>query len=124
MGCWPITGMTSIDVNPEDSRATLESCFDSGINFLDTAYCYGADGESERMIAAAIAGIREHVVIATKGGIHWDNQTQRVIDGRPKRLRAQCDESLQRLKTDYVDLLYLHCPDPNHAAGRIGWSVA
>ncbi len=53
LGCWPISGMTSLDVNDEDSLATLRSCFDLGVNFLDTAYCYGANGESEKLIAQA-----------------------------------------------------------------------
>ena len=54
------------------------------------------------------------MVIATKGGIHWDEAGNRQFDASPDRLlRRQCDESLQRLGTDYVDLLYLHAPDPN-----------
>src|SRR2546423_3825933 len=72
LGCWPISGMTSVDISDADSLATIRSCFDLGINFLDTAYCYGGDGESERLIAKAIEGRRDEMVIATKGGIHWD----------------------------------------------------
>lgn len=112
LGCWPIAGMTSLDVNDADSRATLARCFDVGVNFLDTAYCYGARGESERLIAAAIAGRRDSVVIATKGGIHWSPGGERVADARPATLVRQCEESLQRLGTDRVELLYLHAPDP------------
>ena len=51
MGSWPIAGMTSTNVNDTDSLATLEAAVDAGINFFDTAYCYGSDGESERLIA-------------------------------------------------------------------------
>ena len=112
LGCWPISGMTSLDVNEADSLATLHAALDSGINFLDTAYAYGAAGESERLIARAIAGRRNQVVIATKGGIAWDSRGGRVFDGRPETLRRQCEESLQRLETDRVELLYLHAPDP------------
>jgi len=111
LGCWPIAGMTSRGVTEANSLATLEASFDEGINFLDTAYCYGAHGESERLIARAIAGRRERVVIATKGGIHWDADLKMVHDARPETLRRQCEESLQRLGTDFVDLLYLHAPD-------------
>jgi aryl-alcohol dehydrogenase-like predicted oxidoreductase len=113
LGCWPISGMTSLDVNEADSLATLHAAIDTGINFFDTAYAYGADGKSERLIARAIAGRREMIVIATKGGIAWDAAGQRVIDGRPTTLRSQCDESLRRLNTDRVELLYLHAPDPS-----------
>ena len=112
LGCWPIAGMTSLDVNDRDSLSTLDASLDAGINFLDTAYCYGATGESERLISQSIAGRRDKVVIATKGGIHWDETGERVVDGRPETLHRQCNESLQRLNTDHVELLYLHAPDP------------
>ena len=113
LGCWPISGMTSIDVNDDDSLATVRACFDLGVNFLDTAYCYGANGESERLIAQALADRRDEMVIATKCGIHWDEHIERQIDGRPETLKRECDESLQRLNTDRVELLYLHAPDPD-----------
>jgi aryl-alcohol dehydrogenase-like predicted oxidoreductase len=112
MGCWPISGITSIDVNETDSLATLEAACEAGINFFDTAYCYGYDGESERMIGRTFASRRDEIVIATKGGIHWENGTQ-GRDGSPATLRRQCNESLRRLQTDRIDLLYLHAPDPN-----------
>jgi aryl-alcohol dehydrogenase-like predicted oxidoreductase len=104
--------MTSLDVNERDSLATIQAAIDSGIDFLDTAYAYGAAGESERMIGRVIAGCRERVVVATKGGISWAADGSRVIDGRPQTLRRQCEESLARLGTERVELLYLHAPDP------------
>jgi len=112
MGCWPISGITSIDVNERDSLATLTEACDAGINFFDTAYCYGFAGESERMIAQALGSRRDEIVIATKGGIHWENGKQ-GRDGSPATLKRQCEESLRRLATDRVELLYLHAPDPN-----------
>ena len=111
LGCWPIAGMTSLDVNHADSLATLRTAFELGINFYDTAYCYGANGESEKLIAEALGSQREQIVIATKGGLHWEPDGSRMFDARPATLRRQCEESLQRLDTDYVDLLYLHAPD-------------
>jgi aryl-alcohol dehydrogenase-like predicted oxidoreductase len=117
MGCWPIAGMTSIDVNDADSLKTLRAAVDSGINFFDTAYGYGIDGESERLISQALGAVRDDIVIATKGGMSWSNGTsgpaQREFDASPQRLIAQCNESLQRLGTDRIDLLYLHAPDAN-----------
>ena len=113
MGCWPISGMTSLDVNDRDSLRTLQAAVDRGVNFFDTAYFYGADGESERLIARGLGHRRDEIVIATKGGLHWDGQGRRVFDASPDTLRRECDESLQRLDTDYVDLLYLHAPDPD-----------
>jgi aryl-alcohol dehydrogenase-like predicted oxidoreductase len=113
MGCWPIAGMTSLNVNDADSLKTLHAAIDSGINFFDTAYCYGANGESERLIAQAIVDRRDSMVIATKGGVHWNADGQRDQDARAETLVRQCDESLLRLGTDHVDLLYLHAPDPD-----------
>jgi aryl-alcohol dehydrogenase-like predicted oxidoreductase len=105
--------MTSLGVTEADSLATLAACFDLGVNFLDTAYCYGANGESEKLICRALEGRRDAMVIATKGGIAWDEERRQVIDGSPEVLRQQIDESLRRLGTDRVELYYLHAPDLN-----------
>ena len=104
--------MTSLDVNEQDSLATLRAALDAGVTHFDTAYCYGRDGESERLIARAIGRERHRVFLATKGGLHWDRDGNRQHDGRPETLRRECETSLRRLETDYVDLLYLHAPDP------------
>lgn len=111
MGCWPISGVTSIDVTESSSLATLQAAADQGINFFDTAYCYGYDGESETMIARALGSRRDQIVIASKGGIHWEDRVQQR-DGRRATLLRECDESLRRLNTDRIDLYYLHAPDP------------
>ena len=100
LGCWPIAGMTSLDGNHADSLATLRTAFELGINFYDTAYCYGANGESEKLIAEALGSQREQIVIATKGGLHWEPDGSRMFAARPATLRRQCEESLQRLATD------------------------
>ena len=67
---------------------------------------------AKRLIRRAIAGRRDELVIATKCGIHYEG-SEMVTDGRPERLRAECEESLRRLGTDRVELLYLHAPDEN-----------
>jgi len=118
LGGWPISGMTSLGVTDAAAVATIAACFEVGVNFIDTAYCYGAAGESERLIARAIGARRSEIVIATKGGIHWDDTGKQVKDARPATLRRQCEESLRRLATDYVDLLYLHAPDPQTPLGE------
>ncbi len=112
LGCWPIAGMTSLDVNDDDSRATIRAAIDAGINFLDTAFCYGANGESEKLIGEVIADCRDDVVIASKGGIHWDSDVVRHNDGSPERIIKECELSLQRMNIDVIDLHYLHSPDP------------
>ena len=110
LGCWPIAGVTTLDTNDADSIATIQRAIDLGINHLDTAYVYGASGESESLIRRAIQGRRDELVIATKGGIHFEAGSM-VDDARPETLKAECDESLRRLDTDRVELLYLHSPD-------------
>ncbi|QDU57464.1 aldo/keto reductase [Aeoliella mucimassa] len=110
LGCYPIAGVTTLGANEADSIATIQACFDLGINHLDTAYVYGEHGESENLIRQAIAGRRDEVVIATKGGIHFESGSM-VNDARPETLLRECDESLQRLGTDRVELYYLHSPD-------------
>lgn len=112
MGCWPIAGMTSRGVTEADSLATLRAAVDLGVNFFDTAYNYGRDGESEKLIAKALGDRRDRIVIATKAGIHWGPDGAMRKDGSPATLKAHCDESLRRLGTDRVELFYLHCPDP------------
>lgn len=128
LGCWPIAGVTSLDVHEADSLATIEACFDLGINFLDTAFCYGRHGESESLICRALGSRRDRMVLATKGGIHWGPDGKQARDARPATLRRQCEESLRRLGTDRVDLLYLHAPDPltpiAESAGELGELLA
>jgi len=115
LGCWPIAGVSSLDVNDDDSRATIRSAVDKGINFLDTAFCYGAAGESETLIGEVITDCRDQLVIASKGGIHWDSEGAMQNDASPDRIVSQCDLSLQRMKIDVIDLHYLHSPDPKVA---------
>ncbi len=110
LGCWPIAGQTTLNANEADSIATIQACFDLGVNHLDTAYVYGPNGESETLICNAVGNRRDEMVIATKCGIHMEG-AEFVTDGRPDVLRRECEESLRRLATDRVELLYLHSPD-------------
>lgn len=112
MGCWPIAGITSINVTEVDSRSTIAAAFDAGINFFDTAYSYGYRGESERMIGEVLHLHRDNVVIATKAGIDWDANHKQIRDARPATIRKHCEESLRRLGVEVIDLYYLHAPDP------------
>ena len=113
LGCWPMAGMTSPGAINEQSIATIRHAVDLGINHIDTAYAYGRDGESEQLIASAIAGIRDQIVIATKGGLEWSKDSNHpVMDCSTTTLRSHLETSLRRLETDYIDLYYLHHPDP------------
>jgi aryl-alcohol dehydrogenase-like predicted oxidoreductase len=74
---------------------------------------YGAEGESERLIAKALGDRRGEMIIGTKGGFHWGADGSQVHDASPAALRRECEESLRRLDTDRVELYYLHAPDKN-----------
>jgi pyridoxine 4-dehydrogenase len=90
--------------NTRRNVAFLEEATTAGLNHVDTAYTY-TGGESEATIGTALAPFPETLVVATKGGY-------RPGTGKPDALRAQVDESLQRLQTDAIALYYLHRVDP------------
>ena len=75
-----MVGLLGPGTTEEDSLATIRGCFDLGINHLDTAYMYGRNGESERLIAQALDSRRDEMVIATKCGAHWKSEDEVVDD--------------------------------------------
>ena len=107
-----MAGVTTLDANDADSIATLRACAELRINFIDTSYVYGPNGESEQLIRRALGNNRDQFVLATKCGIHYDRNGSQVNDARPETIARECDESLRRLGTDRVELYYLHSPDP------------
>lgn len=112
LGCWPLAGMTRPGVTRQAAIETVAAAIDHGITHLDTAYCYGENGESEKAIAQAAQGRRNEVTIASKCGIHWQAGKKQTVDGRPETIIREAKESLLRLQADSIDLLYLHTPDP------------
>ncbi len=89
----------------------IHRAIDLGINFLDTANIYG---DSEVKVGRALKDRREQAVLATKFGIVVDSPRQeRGVDGTPENVFRSCDQSLQRLDVDQIDLYYLHRVDPN-----------
>ena len=91
----------------EETRAVVDAALDVGVTFFDTAETYGSGGGSERLLGEILEGRRDRVVLATKFG--WG---QEFGDGAAAYVRKAIDGSLERLRTDYVDLYYLHKPDP------------
>ena len=99
---------------PADRAAALRvlrRAVELGVTLIDTADSYGP-GVSEELIAEALAPYREGLVIATKGGLTRPGPDEWRRDGRPAHLRAACEASLRRLRTDRIDLYQLHSPDP------------
>jgi aryl-alcohol dehydrogenase-like predicted oxidoreductase len=112
LGTWAIGGWMWGGTDEGESIATIQAALDRGINIIDTAPAYGF-GRSEEIVGRAIAGVRARprVIIATKTGIDWR-------DGKPfrnasrERIMREIDDSLRRLRTDYVDIYQVHWPDP------------
>lgn len=94
---------------PDKAQAIrlLQAAFERGVTFFDTAEAYG---DNESLLGEALAPLRDQVVIATKFGFQDGDPTQGQ-DSRPERIRAVCEASLQRLRTDRIDLFYQHRVD-------------
>jgi aryl-alcohol dehydrogenase-like predicted oxidoreductase len=107
VGTWQFGGEWGLDFTPADVAAILGAAQDCGINFIDTAECYG-DHLSESLIGAAIAGQRERWIVATKFGHHFHRRFERSMHFDPEDVVRQLDASLAALRTDYVDLLQCH----------------
>lgn len=108
-GGWPIGGQRWGSVEDEDSLAALQRAFDLGVNFFDTADVYG-HGHSEELIGQAFASKRPNVVVATKVGIDFYAGEPSKHNFSAEYIRTAVARSLERLRTDYVDVLQLHGP--------------
>jgi aryl-alcohol dehydrogenase-like predicted oxidoreductase len=91
---------------------TVLAALDRGITLIDTAPVYGF-GRSEELVGTALDehGRRDEVVLATKAGLDWDDETP-FRNASPERIRTEITDSLERLQTDYIDLYQVHWPDP------------
>ncbi|MDT0183201.1 aldo/keto reductase [Microbacterium sp. ARD31] len=99
----------------EGTREVLDAALDAGVTFLDTADMYGADpGQSETLMGQALEGRRDRVVLATKFGHSGRDIGYGAVGAKASRsyVRRAVEGSLQRLRTDWIDLYQLHTPDP------------
>ena len=113
LGCMGMTRIAGADTygrsDEAEAIATIHRSLELGGSFLDTADLYGPL-ENERLVAKAIAGKRDQFVVATKFGFEIDDKDQMTwkINGRKDYVRKAAERSLKNLKTDYIDLYYLH----------------
>jgi aryl-alcohol dehydrogenase-like predicted oxidoreductase len=97
---------------PDVAERVLLTALDHGVDFFDTAGFYAA-GANEELVGRVLQPHRAQVVLATKSGIFKSVDGKRYLDGSPATLKHACDSSLRRLRTDVIDLLYLHRLDRN-----------
>ena len=124
-GAWAIGGWMWGGTDEKDALDAIRASIDNGVNTIDTAAIY-AMGDSELLVGKAIKGRRNQVVIATKCGMRWDsdqgsdpwafqdNHGNDVVirrNSRPDSIAWECEQSLQRLGVDVIDLYQIHWPD-------------
>ena len=96
----------------EEMVSLIRTAVDRGVTFFDTAQVYGPF-TNEALVGEALEPVRDQVVIATKFGFELSTGESTGVDSRPETIRRSIDESLGRLRTDRIDLLYQHRVDPN-----------
>ena len=113
LGCMSLSHAYGVPPPDDVAERVLLEAVERGVTLFDTAALYGF-GANERLLGRVLASHRPKVVLATKGGmagVRFPDGLKRVIDGRPEAIRRDCEESLQRLGTDVIDLYYLHRVD-------------
>lgn len=110
LGCMNLSHGYGAPPPDEAAQALLREALDLGVDFFDTAALYGF-GANEELVGRTLAADRAKFVLASKCGLHGVDDGsgfKRVVDGRPETIRWSCEQSLKRLRTDVIDLFYLH----------------
>ena len=110
LGCMNLSHAYGAPPAPEVGMALIHRALDVGCNLFDTAALYGF-GANETLVGKALKPYRQEITLCSKGGmagVTFPDGVKRVIDGRPETIRKNCEDSLQRLGTDVIDLYYLH----------------
>src|SRR5450830_1387269 len=106
LGCMNLSHAYGVPPSAAQAESVLLGALDVGITLLDTAALYGF-GANEELLGKVLSGQRHRYMLASKCGIFQENG-RRVIDGRPATIKKTCEDSLRRLRTDVIDLYYLH----------------
>jgi len=112
LGCMGMSYAYGVTPDRQEMISLLRAAVDRGVTFFDTAEVYGPY-TNEELVGEALAPVRDQVVIATKFGFKVSAEGKQVgVDSRPEHIREVADASLQRLRTDRIDLFYQHRVDP------------
>lgn len=111
LGTWAIGGLLWGGSDEQEAIRTIHTALDTGVTLIDTAPVYGF-GKSEEIVGRALSGYRQRdkVIIATKVGLEWRNDSTFRNSSR-RRIFQEIEDSLRRLKTDYIDIYQVHWPD-------------
>ena len=110
LGCMNLSHAYGAPPTVADAERLLLQALDAGVTLFDTAALYGF-GANETLVGRVLKPHRSRITLCSKGGmagVQFDDGVKRVIDGSPKAIRRNCEDSLQRLGTDVIDLYYLH----------------
>lgn len=124
-GCMGVSHAYGARLDKDAGIAVIRAAQERGVTFFDTAEIYGPF-VNEEVVGAALAPVRDKVVIATKFGFRIDPESgqQTGFDSRPEHIRAVCEASLKRLGTDVIDLFYQHRVDPAVPIEDVAGTVA
>jgi len=113
LGCMGMSQSYGLPANPQEMIALIRAAVERGVTFFDTAEAYGPY-KNEELVGEALLPVRDQVVIATKFGHAFGTEFSHLgLDSRPEHIRQVAEASLQRLRTDRIDLFYQHRVDPN-----------
>jgi aryl-alcohol dehydrogenase-like predicted oxidoreductase len=124
-GCMNVAGMYNQPIDRQEAIRLIRAAYDRGVTLFDTAEVYGPF-LSEELVGEALAPVRSQVIIATKFGFNVDLKTGQAgpgLNSRPEHIKRATEGSLQRLKTDYIDLHYQHRVDPNVPIEEVAGAV-
>ena len=122
LGCMPMSWAYG-PADEKESLASLDRALELGITFFDTAEAYGPF-KNEELLGRAFKGRRDRLILATKFGWRFVNGKLDGLNSDPQHIREVCDQSLQRLQTDHIDLFYQHRVDPNVPMEDVAGTVA
>ncbi len=122
LGCMGMSASFPPFPEKHEMVSMLRAAVERGVTFFDTAQVYGPF-TNEELVGEALEPVRDQVVIATKFGFELSTGESRGPDSRPETIRRSVEESLRRLRTDRIDLLYQHRVDPNVPIEEVAGTV-
>jgi aryl-alcohol dehydrogenase-like predicted oxidoreductase len=122
LGCMGMSQSFPPIPDRNDSIAVIRAAVERGVTFFDTAQVYGPF-DNEQLVGEALEPVRQQVVIATKFGFELSTGVSTGTDSRAETIRSTVEDSLRRLRTDYIDLLYQHRVDPKVPVEEVAGTV-